>query len=231
MVSQPSFSAPKALKPTAKVFRQATTINSVTVSWTDPRKATADSNTRYVVQVSIKVGKKWTVQEQFSTADNTHTFTGLDQNTSYRITVTAINANGEEGKNKKGTKVTSVVNITAKTLKYTAVKIKKPVKYTNTDGASMVEATITQPNKKPAGASYDNYALYTVTGSGKNAIVFFFFVESYKVENGILTIDWSKLNLSDTVKHKFVLRAVTGNVESVDAKFTIKYSALKMKVL
>jgi len=137
--------ASKALKPKAKVDKKAATISSVTVSWTDPKKA---DNTRYVLSYSVKVGKKWTVVDQFSTADNMHIFTGLNPNTSYRITVTAVNANGEAGTNKKG-KVTSVVNITAKTLKYTAVKVSKLVQYPDFVGPK-VEATITPPRKVPA---------------------------------------------------------------------------------
>jgi len=215
---------PKALKPKAKVHKKLATINSVTVSWTDPRKA---DNTRYVVSYSIKVGKRWTVVDQFSTAENRHTFTGLNPNTSYRVTVTAINAEGKPNTNKAG-KVTSSVNITAKTLKYTAVRVSKPVKFTTEDGAARVEATVRPPAKVPAGATYENYALYLDMGT--RAEVRFVPVTDFTFEGNTLTIDWSELELSDTANNRFVLRAVTDGVESAGAKFTIRFSTLKAKV-
>ena len=159
-VASSSIPAPPALKPKAKVDKKAATIDSVTVAWPDTQKMTAQSNTRYVVSCSVKVGRKWVEVEQVSTADRTHTFTGLNPNTSYRVTIKAVNADGKFGTNKKETKVTSVANVTAKTLKYTAVKVSKPVKFTTEDDAAMVEATITPPKKVPAGATYENYGIY-----------------------------------------------------------------------
>ena len=115
--------AANALKPKVKVDKQAATISTVTASWTDHKNATPSSNAGYEVSYSIKEGKNWTVVEssKFRTSEKTHTFIGLKPGTSYRITVTALNADGEPGTNKKG-KVTSLVNATAKTEKYAAVK-------------------------------------------------------------------------------------------------------------
>jgi len=221
-------SAPTALKPKAKVEKQVATINSVTVSWA-AKKATAESNARYVVSYSVKEGKIWTEEGKFSTSGNNHLFTGLKPGTSYRITITAVNANGEAGTNKKG-KPTSVVTVTAKTLKYTAVKVSKPVKFT-TEGSWKVAATITLPKKVPAGATYANYELYQ--DMGKKAPVQFVRVDETDFTvvsttlTTTLTIDWSKLGLVDTAKNNFVLRAVTDGKESADAKITIKFSKLK----
>jgi len=227
-VAASSVPAPMALKPKAKVDKKAATINSVTVAWPDTKKMTAQSNTRYVVSCSVKVGKNWVEVEQVSTADRTHTFTGLNPNTSYRVTVAAVNANGEFGTNKKGNKVTSVANITAKTLKYAAVKVSKLVR-TEVDGVSKVEAAIAPPKKIPAGADYVDYHLYL--DMGKKADMQFVPVTDFAVSSDgkTLTINWSELGLVDTASNKFVLHAVTDDVESVGAKFTIKFSALKVK--
>jgi len=113
------------------------------------------------------------------------------------------------------------------TVKYTAVKVSKLMKFTTANGAARVEATVKPPAKVPAGANYVNYNLYQ--DMGKNATVQFVPITNFTVVGNTLTINWSALGLSDTASNKFVLRAVTNGVESVGAKFTIKFSALKVR--
>jgi len=153
---------------------------------------------------------------------------GLKPSTSYKFSITAVNTNGEFGKNKAG-KVTSVVSITAKTLKYTAVKVSKLVKFTAGNGTARVEATVTPPKQVPAGATYVSYNLYF--DMGKKAPMQFIRITDFTIspDGKTLTIDWSKLGFSDTATNKFVLRAVTNGVESVGAKLTIKFSAVQVK--
>jgi hypothetical protein len=232
IVSAAAGDAPIAQKPKVKVGKKntadASTISTITLNLTAHKNADAKSNALYVITRFEKINKKWVAKEWVSTMDAKYTFTDLKANTSYKFTITAVNEQGSSSNGKKKPKDVAV-SITAKTLKYTAVKVKKPVQYLK-DGVKMVEATITPPSKIPAGAlpyGECEYRLYTV--AGKNVSDTPIDSEFYEVKNGILTIDWSKLKLDDSTKHKFVLRAVTKGVESADAKFTIKYSALKAK--
>jgi hypothetical protein len=127
-----------ALKPKVKVGRKgtadATTINSITLTLTDHKNATAETNVRYLITCFEKVGKVWTEVERVSTTDDKYTFTGLSANTSYRFTITAVNANGKttNAKNKE-----VVTTLTAKTLKYAAVSKMKAIK----DGDGFVKLT------------------------------------------------------------------------------------------
>jgi hypothetical protein len=100
------------------------------------------------------------------------------------------------------------------------------VKFTE-EGSTMVSATIAPPKKVPSGATYESYSLYL--DMGKKAAVRFVAITDFTVFGNTLTIDWSKLGLIDTASNKFVLRTVTDGVESLDAKLTIKFSALKVK--
>ena len=91
----------------------------------------------------------------------------------------------------------------------------------------MVESRLTLPRTVPAGATYESYNLYLVTGSGRNAVYTSIDAEHFMVANNTLTIDWSQLGLSDTASNRFVLRAVTDGIESLDTRMTIKFSTLK----
>ena len=166
---------PNALKPRVRVERAATTINSITLNWTDPVRATAESNARYVVTYSIREGRSWLPVEQFTTTENRYTFTGLNPNTSYRFNVTAVNTQGEEGRNSRGT-ITSGVNVTAKTTNYTAVRAKATVLRGSSDASiSLTPPNVNRPDRWPMGirgnahyATYYEVAIYNNTVSARN---------------------------------------------------------------
>ena len=206
----------------------------MTLEITPPKKGTDSSNVRYVINL-IQAGKDKnpvftpiTVSTTFLAANgNKILIEGLNQNTSYKFTITAVNEAGDSSNGKSKPKDV-FVNVTAKTAKYTAVKASKPMKYIDSGGSAMVESLLTLPKTIPAGASYVSYHLYLVTGSGKNA-VYTAVTDFTVIGKTSLAIDWSQLGLSDTVSNKFVLRAVTNGIESLDTKITIKFSTLKAK--
>ena len=110
------------------------TISTVTLKITPPKKATNESNVRYVIDI-VKVGKAngrpsgftpFTVTATYLAQNSNRVLVdGLNPNTSYKVSITAINASGDSvtGKGKS-----VVVNVTAKTKAYAApTGIKKTV--------------------------------------------------------------------------------------------------------
>jgi len=105
------------VKPKASVVKRGEdkpTINSVTLTWDAiPKKATAESNVVYIITCTSD--SSITPIAVAGTGKLSHTFTGLKPNTSYKFTVTAVNADGRsiDAKDKS-----PAVMITAKTIKY-----------------------------------------------------------------------------------------------------------------
>jgi hypothetical protein len=115
-------SALNPVKPKVAVIKKGTdapTITSVTLTWDAlPKKATAESNVVYISTCTTP-NSGITPVAVSGTGKLSHTFTGLNPGTSYKFTITATNADGKtiDIKGKDAT-----VKITAKTLKYAAVK-------------------------------------------------------------------------------------------------------------
>ena len=150
------------LKPKVKVDKSATTIGSIALTWANNTKANAGknigSNARYVITCLVKSGKNWTPVEQFTTTDSRYTFTGLNHSTSYKFTVTAVNADGKQT-DARGREV--AVSVTAKTAKYTAVqKLKKAV--------AADTATLTwQPSTAKLAGATPSYEILWFEGGSK----------------------------------------------------------------
>jgi hypothetical protein len=110
------------VKPKVSVVKKGDdkpTISSVTLTWDAlPKKATAESNVVYIITCTTPDSGIMPIAIS-GTGKLSHTFAGLKQNTTYKFTITAINADGKsvDAKNK-----VVAVKVTAKTLKYTAVQ-------------------------------------------------------------------------------------------------------------
>jgi hypothetical protein len=220
--------APTALKPKVKAGKkgteEATTINSITLMLTDHRNATAESNVRYVITCSVKVGKNWTEIERISTSDDKYTFTGLKPNTSYKFTITAVNAQGKQT-NDKGKDVS--VTKTMKTAKYAAVSKVKAFK----DGDD-VKLTWTTPKKPAPGAEYTAYEIVWLNGKNDKEGTPVPIVEGSLTQSGN---SWSAkfeytAELKALGKKTFAVRAVTlvggEALYSLDGKVTINPAKL-----
>ena len=92
-----------AANPVKPKVTKSSTLNSVTLSW-----SANDRNAEYVITCTSHKG----IAPRTITGTST-TFTGLEAGKSYKFTVVAKNADGKAAK---------TVTVTAKTLKYTAVK-------------------------------------------------------------------------------------------------------------
>ena len=125
--------AANPVKPKASVVKKGdnkSTISSVTLTWDAlPKKATADSNVVYIITCTSH--PDITPIAVSGTDKLSHTFTGLQPGTTYKFTITAVNADGESA-NAKGKPVE--VKITAKTPKYTVAKMKADTKGTIVTG-------------------------------------------------------------------------------------------------
>jgi hypothetical protein len=134
---------------------------SVTLTWDAlPKKATAVSNTVYVI-TCITPNSGITPVAVSGEGKLTHTFTGLKQNTTYKFTITAVNADGTavDAKGKA-----TAVNVTAKTIKYVAPKMKADTKGTIVTGGDTKGKTATTIDSvtltwatasRPAGEQYE----------------------------------------------------------------------------
>ena len=228
----------KFVAPKGKAVRTDTTISSVTATLTLPAGYAADAkagDVSFLFKVFATVDKvKNTLitgwgYEILSISLNGKgvgtaavKFTGLPfAGTKYTVEVTAlgdVNCDSSIGK------------VSISTAKYTAVKVANLVKYSTAMGTSVVEATLIPPGIVPVGAAYETFSLYQ--DRGRNAAVQFVPIadSDYRVVGNILMIDWSKLGLADTASNKFVLRAVTDSVQSMDTPISIKFSTLKTKM-
>jgi hypothetical protein len=110
-------------------------IASVTLVVKPHKKATSETNVRYVIDI-VKYGKvksrpegfvPMTVTAEYLAQNNNRVvIEGLSPNTSYKFSITAVNASGDSSDGKKKPKDVAV-NITAKTAKYAKVqKLKAP---------------------------------------------------------------------------------------------------------
>ena len=162
-----------AVKPKATVDKKAATINSVTLCL----PAHVGQNAVYVINVvqignvkdSTKFPDNFIKSYTVNVADLEHVKVGntmmarvvlppcLMSNTSYKFSVMALNFHGEAATNKKG-KVASVVNVTAKTAKYAAVK---NLKATVSAADENINLSWT-PHPNPATTGYEVWALMKV---------------------------------------------------------------------
>jgi hypothetical protein len=134
--------AANPVKPKASMVKKGTnapTINSVTLTWDAlPKKATTESNVVYLITCTSH--SDITPVAVSGTGKLSHTFTDLKPGTSYKFTVTAVNADGTTV-DLKGKAAT--VKVTAKTPKYAAPKMKADTKGTIVTGGDAVSKTKT----------------------------------------------------------------------------------------
>ena len=203
----------------------------------DPAQFPKDIITSFTVDVTgleqVKVGKNMMVQVQYPPC--------LMPNTSYKFSVTALNALGEAtiAKKKNGDPklkngvptITSVVNVTAKTAKYAAVTKAKMVR-----AGDIVTLTWKTPTKPALGAGYTEYEFVWL--QNKNDVVGIPIAITPTQTGGnkwSATIAVSDLlaltgnGLDPTKTNTFVIRAITGDThhtdhhiaKSVNAKYTL----------
>jgi hypothetical protein len=222
------------LKHKASVDKKVSkpTIASVTLLIMPHKNATNDSNARYVIDI-VQAGKvkgrpadfiPLTVSASYlAQNDNKVLISGLNPNTSYKFTVTAVSANGETMDGKVKPKDVTVA-VTAKTLNYTAVQKLKVDKNGSgkkilTSSAALVSWTASKAIL-PAGAT-TRYVVLMYDGNSK-------IPTELSAPVMAVTGTFSALiyGLSPNKSYKFAIRAITTvdgvEISSLDAKVSLK---------
>ena len=219
------------LKHKASVDKKVSkpTISSVTLQITPAAKATSESNVRYVIDI-VKTGKMtgrpagftpFTITAaSLAQTSNKVLVDGLNPNTSYKFTVTAVNANGDsvDGKGKS-----VLVNVTAKTATYTAVQKLGLNKNVLTKGVSTTMACLTwTASKAPLpGGSTTRYEVLWYEGNSKAPTKLPTTITASVSSTGAVI-----MGLSPNKTYKFAVRVITTvdglEIESAVAKVSIK---------
>jgi hypothetical protein len=106
------------------------------------------------------------------------------------------------------------IKISTSTTKYTAVKMTKPSAKNGTLAANSMELNWTYPKPPAGGNPTTYYAIYQVTGTGKNAV--FTLVDTVDVSKTSYKIE----SLTANTKYTFVVRAVVWDGIRIFARTT-----------
>jgi len=146
---------------------------------------------------------------------------GLKPNTSYKFTVTAVNANGDTSNGKSKPKDVAV-NITAKTAKYAAVS---KVKVSKVDSEGFVTLTWATPTKPALGAEYTAYDIVWFENKNDKIGTSIVFEGLTKTGERTWSVKIAYTALQALNKRTFAVRAIMtvddNDLTSLDGKITI----------
>jgi hypothetical protein len=227
-----SASAPLKHRVSVDKTMSKPTIATVTLKITPSAKATAASNVRYIIDI-VQAGKVkgrpagftpiTVTAEYLAQNGNRVLIEGLNPNTSYKFTITAVNANGETSDGKARPKDVAV-SITAKTAQYTAVqKLKLDKTALPGKGVTVDSAVLTWTTSKallPAGA-VTRYEILWYEGKSKTPTEL-----PSTITADITGTSATLTGLSANMSYKFAIRAVTTvngvEIPSLVAKIAVK---------
>ena len=185
------------------------TISTVTLKITPPKKATGESNVRYVIDI-VKAGKvkgrpsdftPFTVTAAYLVLNGNKVLVDdLKPNTSYTFSITAINANGDHLDGKKRPKAV-VITVTAKTRAYAAPTGIK---------ATMTNDSITLTWKASPFPETTRYEVYDAVSKTVLANV--------PVLGTTGKVSWTYDDLIPSTAHKFEVRAVSDTLNGLGSK-------------
>ena len=142
-----------AEKPKVKVDKKATTISSITLTWTAPKGATLGS----WYSISYTDPSTGTIIRTDAITGNSYVLRNLKPNTTYKFTISLYNADNSTGVDAKGNPITATIN--AKTAKYAPVLQLKVGKL----NFGTIPLSWTIPKKSAPGAAYTEYEVVWLT--------------------------------------------------------------------
>jgi hypothetical protein len=203
------------VKTKVKVAKKEATISSVTLAFP------SGAGIGYKVEI-IKYGKTtgapvgWEDGKIFVSDGSPWKIEGLDANTSYKFRITPLQMDGTAQTNAKGKSLAAT--ITAKTAKYAAVS---KVKASKVDSDGFVTLTWATPRTPAAGAEYTAYEIACLQGKNDKVGTPLTFVDLTPTSVKIAYTDLQSLG-----KQTLAVRAIAGDLTSLDGKITITPSKL-----